>query len=610
MGTLVQDMSKSQKTPVLALTLLLLCGVSASLQSPLHAQKPGRSNLRGIILPLAKSLGGTYYRLVEFYADGTRVRAPRGKLRNVRFLPISLASTNEMARGQRDQALVDPFEEFADSITMPDGTRLYRVESPGLGQGFIRITARGQFEILVWTANTSGFEECVAISNHDPHMAVVGQSSLPEYGGAYLLDVRLDGRVFQATSKPARGIPSPMNHGVKAKGLCFLKGALFANDGDDLYRLDLGTGNLTQVAFPQSNGLPPIYVDSTCTAARNGTLLAIGAGESANTHDIYTVSSHGFAVNQTNWAKRYLAASNNSDEGMLMALSPDGERLAYVLDYLYPFAYTADVQSANSPELFTGADFFPCYIDTIVGLGFSTRETLVFSAGSTFSKLDAYSLTQKDAAFLMPNSPLLAPTMRNLTKTSSTPQAPFLIDSALELKRRFTAGPNTFLTHEHLNGDINLQAVNGAGESLGIVSEGVEAVVPLVGKLVIVDEDPNDHLRIQAWDVTHDAVVSCHFLGLEDEDLIGKAASRDGRSVCFLVEESGAQRILQLTSNDSVVSYPLEPGFVAQGITFDNLGNILCLSLATSHTEIRTFDPVSETWIAKNRIPIPAVIIP
>ncbi len=574
------------------------------------AQSPG---VKGrTILPMAKDLGGGYFRLLEVYEDGTLVRRPVPHLRRVRFLSLELASTSEMARGQRNRSLIDPFEDFAEGIFLKDGSRIYHV-SGNTGQGFVRVTPFGRFRVLAWTSQASGFCDRVAISDHDPYLAVVSHTPLPEYGGANLVCIRTDGARIPNANKRAIGILTPMGNDVESESLAFLKGALFANDGDGLHRLDLTTMVMSQVPFPTSNGMIPVYYDLTCAVAANGGSLAIGAGQSPIFHDVYTVDAAGNAVNQTQWAAPYSAALNHDSEGMLMALSPDGERLAYVLDYFYPFAYTMDVLQYRATEMFTGVDYFPCFIDTIVGLGFATKETVVFSAGSSFSRLDAYSLKRGFAQAPVNGAPLVVPagTMQNLTKTSSTPLGPFLIDSNLELKRRFTVGPNTFLTHEDINGNVDLQVVNEDGASLGIVSEGVEAIVPLEGMVVIVDETADDHLRIQAWNTRGSAFVACSFVGGDDEELIAKSVSPDGKNACFLMELNGIQRFVILDCDGQTKVHALPNGWTGDGVMFSQTGCLLLTGKRSNQTEVLTFDCGPEArWIGSTIIPAPLILIP
>ncbi len=588
--------------------LVLFC--AACLPVMAQTKKVSAKTPQRDVLSCARPMGSNYYRLLEYRSNGRLLRPAPAQLKKVRFRSIKLASTNEMARGQRDRALVDPFEKFADGVWLADGSRIYHVESDVAGEGFVRVTPRGLYEILAWTTHPAGFNVEIAVSHFDPFMAVVGNEALPEYGGNHLVLIRTDGR-GTLSGALAQGISTPMGADVKPESLCFLRGALFANDEEKLYRLNLKTLALNQVNFPPSAGQTPVYVDSTCAPAASGSAMAIGAGASLLSHDIYTVNAQGLAINQTQWAHKYLPARSADDDGMLMALSPNGERLGYVLDNYYPYAYTMDVEVAGSYELFTGADFFPCYIDTIVGLGFATRETIVFSAGSTLNQLDAYSLRRDMATIPEPGMPAqIAPAvMRNITKTSSTPQLPFLIDSTLTLKRRFTVGPNTYLTHQHVDGTIDFQVVDGDGNNLGLVSEDVVAVLPMDGSTVIVDHDTLDRIRVTArMDQGNPTVIST-FTSPKDEIVVSKTMRADGKDACLLLDLNGTQRFVLIDSNGVTGSYSLN-GACAERVVRGRGNRLYFLCRRQGFTDLLVFDLQREAWLKKVRIPQDVVAIP
>ncbi|MCA9670953.1 MAG: hypothetical protein KC503_35395 [Myxococcales bacterium] len=160
-----------------------------------------------------------------------------------------------------------------------------------------------------------------------------------------------------------------------------------------------GSSAMAVVSLPQSDGADPTYVsDALAVSADDGT-VAFSAGKSSSAADVYVVRvASGSATNVSRLPAQI--APRGPQLGFfsaLLALSPDGSRVAYVARGGSDELAVVDTSGSASIVNVTSDARFDAGVGSVLNLLWVSNDDLLFMAGVTSTQLDLYRFDAKAA---------------------------------------------------------------------------------------------------------------------------------------------------------------------------------------------------------------------
>lgn len=549
----------------------------------------------------AATVGAAGVTLNSFYADGQPAGLQDVRLVDVLPLGLQLANSNQLAPSRSDQPVTDPLHAFAASISMPDGSRLFGVQSLSDESGIVRVTAEGRVEVLAWSSVV--LEPTIAVSAHDPWFAFVrelesegegeGGAAL-DHGGAQLILGRLDGQNISGASNSVAGVLLPFE--VESSSLCFLDGALFVSDGSSqVARIDLTTLVATPVVF---GGSTITYVDETAAPAADGSALAMGAGASETVHDLWLVTADGIATNVTQAPSFYHDANLADPEGIQLALNADGTQMAYVETTFEPATFIRDTQAPFTMTHVTPLSLFVNYIDTVVGLRYTPDDFVVFNAGVDQSQTDVYAVKVTNGAMT---------DFANLTGTAVETVPPFG-PGDLELTRSFDNGDTTFAEMAFPNGDTCLQAIDSQGVGTGFLMSDIIRVKSLGTRTLFIEQLPSGQIRVRVIETVPTPTLAWEWTSTGASTLAAIGADATDAAGIVVVTDMVGTHILCLNATPSAMLTPFA-SMNGRVDLRDNGDVFVTVPLATGGVTVHRLEAATGVWAQEFTFAVPTLLL-
>lgn len=332
--------------------------------------------------------------LFRFFDDGAHVGPVLPALSGIEILDASLTATHDSLPTAADRPARDDTDVNRPRIVLADGSSLYRYRNALGRHGLFVISDGGrEFHSIVEVAGV--IEPCMAASPFEPFVAVTAPGAGPEFSGAELLLLRVDGENIAGTNRPVHPIVfSGATNGFEAEtlSLTFLQGALICSDGTTLVRIptDLSAPPAI-VQLPPSGGIVPIDIDEEIAWSEDGSTAAFTAGATNVSRDVYVLQATGGIINLTQDAGDYDGVSYaDIAEGGRLALSPDGSRIAYVKKETWGDLYVRDTTVGSPVFNLTDIASFGESLESEAAVQFASATAVMFTNGTEPETLDLY----------------------------------------------------------------------------------------------------------------------------------------------------------------------------------------------------------------------------
>ncbi|MCA9321776.1 MAG: hypothetical protein KDB53_13625, partial [Planctomycetes bacterium] len=547
-------------------------------------------------LALAVAAGAGRHTLVQVFPGGALAAPIEPRLTSLALLDASLTNDNEMSFARDDRPVADAVADLAQGLRLADGSLLMLGVGLNHEARLLRVDRRGRIEALFeaqGTATELAFAPEMAVSAHDPYLALVLENPLPGLGAALLILVRTDGKNIPGSHLSFRGVATP-GFLPESTSLCFLDGALFVGDGEtSLHRVDLNSFAVTPVVFPASGAQTPIYVDETCAPAHDGSALAIGAGFDRDNHDVYCVTAAGVATNLTNLVGDYEDSGPFEADGMQLAMNGDGSLVAYMRTVVETETFVQATGTSTPVAHVTNAQQYINSIDTVVGLGFATTNELTLVAGQDEIATDVF------AAQVPPNGGPVTQ-IANLSATSGQTAPVFGLGANLQLERRFTGPQSIFYALDAPGPTNRLQVVDATGSSLSLDLGVLEATSAGAGFSVIADTTPiGQAIRLRVVGGPTGATVLATWQSPPNGQLVARVFDPQSGASAFLVRNLLSHQVVVCDGTGSLSAHPQPPaaGLAGNSMAFDGVGGILVTFLnAAGLIQSQRLDPIASTW--------------
>jgi hypothetical protein len=360
------------------------------------------------------------------FSDTTLSAGPFLGPRRFVILPLTLAG--RAAADALDPALPQMTNELGvAAIRLPDGGLLVKFEDLKLQQfGLLQVAPLGATQVVLTRPAAGGadpFTGWIAVSPFEPRAALLEDVNVTGRGDVWL--VRLDHQVFPSSGGVSLTITSSLAAPDPApESLTFADGALFLVDDDQtlLRAPSDGSAQAQTLLLPSSAGATPVTVSKEIAVCGDGSTLALHAGLTEKSWDLYVVSADGIARNLTQQSGDYPGVGHLPDEplGPFVSLSPDGSRITYAFENPDFELYTRGSDGSDSPAPLTDDPRFEHSIaDGSTVITFAA--TIQFSMGTSPATRDFYAAAVGGGGA----------SISNLTLTSGDATAPFAKGSLL-----------------------------------------------------------------------------------------------------------------------------------------------------------------------------------
>ncbi|MCB1282545.1 MAG: hypothetical protein KDB18_13565, partial [Salinibacterium sp.] len=160
-------------------------------------------------LALAVAAGAGRHTLVQVFPGGALAAPIEPRLTSLALLDASLTNDNEMSFARDDRPVADAVADLAQGLRLADGSLLMLGVGLNHEARLLRVDRRGRIEALFeaqGTATELAFAPEMAVSAHDPYLALVLENPLPGLGAALLILVRTDGKNIPGSHLSFRGV--------------------------------------------------------------------------------------------------------------------------------------------------------------------------------------------------------------------------------------------------------------------------------------------------------------------------------------------------------------------------------------------------------------------
>ena len=427
--------------------------------------------------PFALDEGGGLHRL-WVVDDLTGVPAPVSG--SVEFLPLDL---DGVPRSQRLRAdLPRRVSGAVEQVRLPAAGSLLRLKD-GAQTRLVLLRTDGRLEVLVSVLDVggeAGVRGHVAVGP-DGREALVATS--PAAGGD-VLHVDLDTGLLRelTTGLPPLDV-TPGSLRLGPRDAWFLAGDLVGRVdlADRLAMAELVT--LPLAAGEDLAGEPVVSAD--------GGTLAVVSEAPGGARQLYVVPEVGAPRLVTDAPGDIALPGLDEVAGPFVALSPDGERIAWRGTLLAQELFVRDTGALAAAEQVTADAQFVDTIDNVGILGFAGGDLLVFVAGEAGGQ--GMALGSADVFALDTALPGAEPV--NLSQTSGEPAAPFTLTGELEIFDVLAdpQGERLLLVTDPADGDFALEALplDGSGPLETLAPDLVgPPVLEAVGTTVFVLAEP------------------------------------------------------------------------------------------------------------------------
>lgn len=328
-------------------------------------------------------------------------------------------------------------------LEWPDGSRLYAFErTQGSGHGLLHVPANGLARVML--EQSDQLDAPVAAAQDGSHLVFARDSEL--------VVVRLVGPAFADTNTNVRTVPLP-SPAIAASVVCGATTAFFVTDDDHVHRLDLATGQRTDIT-PAGSGSPK--QSERLALADGADVVAFLRTEHSDRFAAWVAAATGPArrLALPDGDYREPAYAPDGDGRPHLLLDRAGERLMVTEIGLEDELHVVATGIGGSAVQVTRDEMFADYIGTHI-LPFFAAGKLVFAAGHQ-GWHDWYSV-QTDGAIV------------NVTQTGS-PEPPFLV-GALDVKERYSLAGGLLLATESIGTADRLRRLDPNGGSVVLFAD-------------------------------------------------------------------------------------------------------------------------------------------
>lgn len=328
-------------------------------------------------------------------------------------------------------------------LEWPDGARLYAFErTVGSGHGLLYVPPTGLARIVHEQAEQ--LDRPLAAAYDGRHVAFARNQEL--------VVVRLQGAPFADTGSHVRSVPLP-SAAIADSVVCGASHAFFVTDDDRVHRLDLATGQRTDLT-PAGTASP--RQGEHLAIASDADVIAFLRSEHTDQFAVWVAGSQGPArrLPLPDADYREPAYLPGGDGRPHLLLDPTGSRLMVTEVRLEDELHVVDTGLGGSAVQVTRDEMFADYIGTHILPSFVAGK-LVFASGHQGWK-DWYAVDANGA-------------VANLSLTGS-PEPQFLV-GALDVRERYTLGSGQLLATESIGTFERLRRLDPAGGSVVLFAD-------------------------------------------------------------------------------------------------------------------------------------------
>lgn len=335
-------------------------------------------------------------------------------------------------------------------LEWPDGARLYAFErTVGSGHGLLYVPPSGLARIVL--EQPGQLDRPLAAAHDGRHVAFARDQEL--------VVVRLRGAPFADTGTLVRSVPLP-SPAVADSVVCGVNWVFFVTDDDRVHRLELATGQRTDVT-PAGTGSP--RQAEHMAIASDADVVAFLRTEHTDQYAVWVAGSQGPArrLSLPDADYREPAYLPGGDGRPHLLLDPTGSRLMVTEVRLEDELHVVDTGLGGSAVQVTRDEMFADYIGTHILPSFVAGK-LVFASGHQGWK-DWYAVDALGA-------------VANLSLTGS-PEPTFLV-GALDVRERYSLGSGQLLTTESIGTFERLRRLDPNGGSTVLFADLLAAPEP------------------------------------------------------------------------------------------------------------------------------------
>ena len=353
--------------------------------------------------------------LFDLHALASDLSSARLLEAGIEFLPLELKGQREIDKFRRDRPTLQEEPGVPSWVSLPNGDNLYMV-ARGTRVGLLLIPSVGRTRWVAAidnAASTGAISDSVAISL-DGRWLVYGTDDI-HGGNLYQVDLLRGGMPIDMTADI-----DPISYSTRSLRSSRL-GAWWLT-GDELWTASRTT-QATEIPLPllDQEGLHEDLVMSD-----EGNRVAVVTEDDPTTRRVLVVDLDGTVHVPVATPQPIELPGTTDPLGPYMALSHDGERLAWLSDGPPQELFITQVQSTPIETHVTLAPDFPVYIDNIGVIGFASPQQVCYLAGDVIlAVVDDDDLIGAADMYATVTDPQGVPTTWNLTRTSGVVWPPF-----------------------------------------------------------------------------------------------------------------------------------------------------------------------------------------
>ncbi len=505
-------------------------------------------------------------------------------LSGIQLLAIDVAGRTPLTDVVGNEAIVTTLANGTQAVELPGplAIRIFHYVKPATHVfGFFAARGNGDVAVLL---------EHVGLGNNqtvDPYDPVIGASSdgvtiaiaasnpkqgVQGLGDAWLL--RVDGGNL-TNGQPIRELTGNAKIDVNGVGLTFFGSSLYASSHSGLLSAPSdGTGVFSILTLPPSGGLPPLEILPELVRSKDGSTLAVIAGQSESKLDIYRVDSQGAFTNVTNAPLAVVAPGYLPEvtTGPHLALSDDGSSVFYEIAFSNGNElFMQTMTPGSAPFQLTQDAEFDTSIDQMSGI----------LTGGSFARFLAAS-GQLNADLYRTTLPSFGtPALNNLTKSSGAAAPWFPNAATIQVANQWNVrGARLLVDNQTAVGQgfalwVNsTQDVTGVALSSLVTQPKLFAAASGGGRVVIAAQDATT-----AQLLTFDGVNPAQPLLLLPPGMpVTSVAVRDGGFLAAFVVDAGAAGSFVVQASTTGAGFQIVSGSPypkARDLLYGRNGNLM-----------------------------------
>jgi hypothetical protein len=341
----------------------------------------------------------------------------------IEFLPLDLVGQRVIDHFRLDRPTQQEETGVPSWISLPNGDNLYMV-ARGTRVGLLLIPAAGRIRWVAAidnAASTDAISDSVAISL-DGRWLVYG-TDVVHGGNLYEADLLRGGMPVDLTADI-----DPISYRQKSVRNSSI--GVWWVTGDELWTASRTT-QATEIALPLT-GQEGLHQD--LVMSDQGNRVAVITEEDPTTRRVLVVDLDGTVYVAVATPQPIELPGTTEPLGPFMALSHDGQRLAWLSDGPPQELFITQVQSTPIETHITLAPDFPIYIDNIGVIGFASPQQVCYLAGDVvLAVVDDDDLIGAADMYATVTDAQGIPTTWNLTRTSGVVWPPFDVPATLSV---------------------------------------------------------------------------------------------------------------------------------------------------------------------------------